>query len=118
MLVPSHTAGVVTHTNARVGCGFGGCLEFRLDLVLGRWDEKSGIGEPGGNKTLEEDFVTVAHFERFARFLHSVAAELLGEECAEGCSQETVDSLQPLLVTGLCISSVLCLKWGKERYLT
>lgn len=86
-----------------------------MDLVLGRWDEKSGIGEPGGNKTLEEDFVIVARFRRFARFLHSVAAELLGEECAEGCSQETVDPLQPLVVTGLCIASAFCLKMGRRE---
>lgn len=115
MLVPSHTAGVVTHTNTRVGCGFGRCLEFWLDLVLGRWDEKSGIREPGGNKTLEEDFVVVAHFERFARFLHGVAAELLGEERAESGSQETVDALQPLVVIGLCIAISISSKMGKEE---
>ena len=108
LLIPPHTACVIAHTRAGLRGCLRGALQLGLDGVVGGRDEDGGEGEPGGDEALEDDFVVVADFERFAEnFGHDVVAEFRGEEFVEGYVEEAVGCCEPFGVVclGLLVSS-------------
>lgn len=102
LLMPPHTACVIAHTSAGLRGCLGGALQFRFDGVVGGRDEDAGEGEPGGDEALEDDFVIVADFERFAEDLgHDVVAVFRWKEFVEGYVEEAVGCCKPFGVVCL-----------------
>lgn len=84
-----------------------GTPQLRFDGVVGGRDEDGGEGEPGRDEALEDDFVGVTDFERFAEDLgHDVVAVFRGEEFVEGYVEEAVGCCEPFVVVclGLLVS--------------
>ena len=76
-------------------------MQLGENLIVGGRDQQGDKGEPARDQALEQDLVLVTQFLLITRLDEDVSAVLLGEECAEGDFEETVDDLFPGVTLGL-----------------